>query len=287
MEMSSPASSDSRSHRRASCALVLFLILAINVPQLRAAFEYEHGSLRAFALGGAVNSFSGTALDLLTNPAIPVGHSVSAEGWLSRLYNLHDFELGAGAVAATHKRITVGIAETQLTGSDYYWENELSGVVAFGLKQNLRLGIRLDRRELEYAFGYGRFSLHALSAGLWWQPRNRVSIGVALASVNSPRFTEAEEPLPLTGRFDIGFTVSERVRVYTTQEFEDELADRLKFGQELQLSNELDLLIGVSTNPTELSGGGGIDFLGFTVEYGYRDNVYLGGTHRVGMTWCY
>ena len=75
--------------------------------------------------------------------------------------------------------------------------------------------------------------------------------------------------------------------IYACEDISNQYSERVRIGQRLQLVEQLDLLIGLSTNPTELSGGVIIDFLGFEVEYGYRDNVYLGGTHRVGMIWRY
>ncbi len=285
--MTSPRSSVLPWRLYASIITALVLVVGTWCDSAEAAFEYERGSVTSYALGGVVATDEALALDLLQNPAVFIDGHVAVEGWVSRLYNLDDFDLGAGAALINYRLFTAGVAAVQLTGSDFYWEKEVSGLLAVSPWTHFRIGLRADRRTVEYALGYGRFGLTSFSAGAWWKLSPSLSLSGAIADFNRPRFSKNAEPVPITGNFSIACQLTPAVHVYATQDIAADYADRFRIGQKLAITRQVKLLIGLGTSPTELSGGVIFDFLGFTVEYGYRDNVYLGGTHRVGMSWSY
>ncbi len=263
------------------------VMLAIAFSEAQSAFEYERGSLGSFALGGGIDLQEPAALDLLCNPALEFDRQLSADAWGSRLYNMSEYELGAGAIALNVGCLTFGGAAIQLTGSQFYWERESSVVFAGQLMEGLRCGMRLYRREIEFAEGYGRFSLTGVSIGGTYGAGTRLKLGVAIENLNRPRYSDGDNPAQISGRVDICYQLHSRARVVMRQQFSAAVADRFSIGQRIDLFGQASLLVGVGTNPTELGGGVSFDFLGFKVEYGYRDNVYLGGTHRVGMTWSH
>lgn len=276
-----------RWRRRVRIIALSFLLQTVIHGAANAAFEYERGSVASYALGGVIAADRTCALDLLINPSIPVEGNVTAEGWVSRLYNMGDFELGAGALAVRYRAVTTGFAAVQLTGSDFYWERETSGIVGLSVSRSFRVGARVDFRELEYAHGFGTFNLASVSMGLWWQATARMNVAIAVNGINRPAFTEQSRQLPLSSNVSLSYSLNSAVSIYGMQEFSDDYSDRLRIGQKLIVADRFSLLMGLSTNPTELSGGVILDFFGFAVEYGYRNNVYLGSTHRVGMSWSY
>ena len=61
------------------------------------------------------------------------------------------------------------------------------------------------------------------------------------------------------------------------------MLDRLSLGQRVNIGQGLALRVGIRTEAVDISGGLSLKIDKFFFDYGYSDNAYLGGTHRIGL----
>lgn len=110
---------------------------------------------------------------------------------------------------------------------------------------------------------------------------NRFSAAIALRHINSPRFRNGDELFPI---FRAGLTWEPAEPVLLAVDLEKEAeVERLLFGIEFRLFDELTVRGGVTTFPLCLRAGLGLrlGFLGF--DYGFEHHPEMGATHIWGV----
>jgi hypothetical protein len=263
--------------------LMLILVLLSGTESVSAAFEYPSSSVPAFAKAGCVNLHKPSSLDLYANPALRISGKIGVDLSLSRLYNMSDFQLVSGAASIDCKMFSLTVGSTQLTGSDYYWERNYLLAGSVGLPFCLRVGASANYLRVEYADGYCGLGLTALNLGVAWYAGESVVVGAVARNVNRPHYKSGSQSLPLIGEISVSYVFSDAFSFLLTQHLEENVRDRFFVGQEVKVSKELSLYLGLATEPTEISGGFSLGVGGLMFDYGFRDNVYLGGTHRFGL----
>lgn len=263
--------------------LLLVASVLLAASRVHAAFEYPVGSVPSYAKAGTVNLQHPSALDLYLNPALACGGKTGVDLYLSRLYNLEDFQLVSGAALLDRGRFSIGGGVTQLSGSDYYWERSYLIAAAVSLLCRLRAGLSVNHLRLEYADGYDGISLTSLSLGAFWTAQEKLAFGAVARNLNRPHYGSGSQSLPLTGELAVSYVFSGAFSFHLTQHLEEKVRDRVFIGQQMNLTKELTLYLGLATEPTEVGGGFSLGIGGFMFDYGFRDNVYLGGTHRFGL----
>jgi hypothetical protein len=262
---------------------IVLLVLLIGTESASGAFEYPSGSVQSFAKAGCVNLHKSSPLDLYINPALNIEGKIGVDLSLSRLYNMSDFQLVSGAASLHRKTFSLTVGSTQLTGSDYYWERSYLLAASVGLPYHLRVGASANYLRVEYAGGYSSLGLTALNLGVAWYARESVAVGVVARNVNRPHYKSGSQSLPLIGEISVSYVFSETFAFHLTQHLEEKVRDRFFIGQEVNITKEFSLHLGLATEPTEISGGFSLGVGGLIFDYGFRDNVYLGGTHRFGL----
>ncbi|TFH64007.1 MAG: hypothetical protein E4G91_07155 [Candidatus Zixiibacteriota bacterium] len=263
--------------------LLLLLVLMIGTEPASGAFEYPSGSVKSFAKAGCVNLHKPSPLDLYIDPALRILGKIGVDLSLSRLYNMSDFQLVSGAASLDRKTFSLTVGSTQLTGSDYYWERSYLLAASVGLPYRLRVGASANYLRVEYAGGYSSLGLTALNLGVAWHAHETVALGVVARNVNRPQYTSGSQSLPLTSEISVSYIFSDAFSFFLTQHLEEKVRDRFFVGQEVNVSKEFSLNLGLATEPTEISGGFSLGVGSLIFDYGFRDNVYLGGTHRFGL----
>ncbi len=271
---------------RSRIAVALSVIFMLANGRVDAAFEYPVGSVRQFAMSGCVNLFQSSSLDAYANPAFQPGFKASADLSWSRLYNMPDFELASGAGSWGYRALGVTAGVTQLGGADYYSEHSYLLAGSLALHHGLRAGVSINYMRIAYGGGYRSLTSTAFNLGTRWEVGSKVAIGLAVRNVNRPRYGSATNRLPLIGEGGISYIFSEKFSCHVLQRFEEHVRGRFALGQEIDLHRRLALRFGIATEPTEISGGFSIGVGRLTIDYGFRDNVYLGGTHRFGLRYA-
>lgn len=261
----------------------MLLALLIEVDSASGAFEYPTGSVRSFAKAGCLNLHKPSPLELYVNPALEIPGKIGVDLSLSRLYNLSDFQLASGAACINHKALSLTAGYTQLTGSDYYWERSYLLAGSVGLPYHARIGVSANYLRVEYTGDYRSFGLTTLNFGIAWYAHKAVAVSAAARNINQPHYRSVSQSLPLIGEFAISYVFSDAFSFHLTHHLEENVRDRFFIGQEAGITKEFSLHLGIATEPTEISGGFSLAVSGLMFDYGFRDNVYLGGTHRFGL----
>jgi hypothetical protein len=250
---------------------------------LSAAFEYPVGSVNSFALAGNLNLRESSPLDLYLNPALRFLQQVGVDLSLSRLYNMPDFDLASGAAVWNYRRFTLGVGSTQLTGSDYYWERSYLLSASTSLYRNTRVGVSANYLRVEFSEGYRSLDLLSFNVGGLWDIRDNLSVAASLHNLNRPRFAGQSKPLSLAGSICAAYVFSPDFTIVASERFAESLHNRFSLGQQINLLHDFSLRFGIASDPTEFGGGFSLRIRGLFFDYGFRDNVYLGGTHRFGL----
>jgi hypothetical protein len=261
-------------------------LLLAGVQTVLAAFEYPVGSVRSISLAGCVDLRACSPLDVYLNPACQSAGRIGVDLSLSRLYNLPDFDLASGAATVSHKALSLTGASTQLSGADYYWERSYLLAGSLGLPHRLRAGAAINHLRIQYGEGYRGLHLTSLSFGCTWDVSSTVALAAALRNLNRPHYESNPEQLPIIGDVSLSYCFTKDYSLHILQHFEENVRDRFAIAQQISVCKELALSFGIATEPTELSGGFSLGFGGFKFDYGFRDNVYLGGTHRFGLRYA-
>jgi hypothetical protein len=152
-----------------------------------------------------------------------------------------------------------------------------------GLPYCLRVGASANYLRVEYTGGYNSLGMTALNLGVGWHKYEAVAVGAVARNVNRPHYKSSSQSLPLVGEISVSYVFSDAFSFFLTQHLEEKVRDRFFIGQEVNVAKEFSLHFGLATEPTEISGGFSLGVGSLMFDYGFRDNVYLGGTHRFGL----
>ncbi|MGB5106277.1 MAG: hypothetical protein WBP29_13000 [Candidatus Zixiibacteriota bacterium] len=249
--------------------------------------EIPRGSVSAFSLGGIPNLAAPSALDAYFNPALACSSKYSLETSASRLFEMSDLDIASGAARFNFRRSSLGIAATQLIGANYYSERSFLVAASVSMHPRWRFGVGVEHQRLEFGEGYGSASATSFSLGLTSTPVERVRLAISSSNINRPRFDDQDDRLPLQFEIAGAFQANSSFSVLVAHHLDQRFPDRFSIGEITAISREFDLLLGLKTDPVEISGGFSLKLRGFSLEYGYANNVYLGGTHRVGLRYSH
>lgn len=264
-----------------------FLLMSLLALAGIANAEIPRGSVVAFALGGIPNLAAPSPLDIGFNPGLSCSSQYALETNAARLFEMSDFDIAAGGAAYRMHRLTLSVAAAQVVGLDYYSERSINVAASVAPLPILRLGIALEQQRLEFSEGYPGASTYCLAVGAVYSPSNRARIAISAANINRPRFDDADDPLPLRLEIAGAFRANPAFCVLVAHHLDERMPDRFSIGEITSFSREFDLILGLKTEPVEISGGFSLKLRGFSLDYAYGNNVYLGGTHRVGLRYSH
>jgi hypothetical protein len=187
---------------------------------------------------------------LLRNPALKFETDLNIDLSLAKLYEISDLHLAEGMLALDFDKMIFAAGMSQLEYSDVYWEREYVIVASSSLGHQLRYGAS------------ARYVKHR------------------------PQFVGELETLPLQGTMGVSYDATKIFSIHAQLDYHEKQKDRLVLGQQIKVHRDFAVCFGIGTEPTELSGGVSFQVAGFEFDYAYRDNVNLGGTHKVGMRYA-
>ncbi len=250
------------------------------------AAELPRGSVSSFAVGGAPILDNAAPLDIYHNPALACSSTYALEGYGARFFEMSDFDIAAGAAMCRIQVFQLGVAVTQLIGLDYFYERSLLLAASMPLISQCRIGIAVEHLGIEFGEGYGKTSANSLSFGAVSRPMARLRLAASVSNINRPHFDRQDDELPLTAELAASYSASQ-MKVVLCHHLNSNHPDRFSIGQQTSINRNFDLLLGLETEPLEISGGFSLKLRGFSFEYAYCNNVYLGGTHRVGLRYSH
>lgn len=237
-------------------------------------------------MSGAVDLLDVSALDLYAHPAIGLETRWQLDLSATRLYDMPDFTLGSAAAVARFGKAGLGLTTTQLTGSDFYWERSYTGVLSWQLFQHCRIGLAGSYQLLQFDGGYDELSFITLSLGTAIILDNNAQIAVSIHNINKPAYFSGGQSLPHKAELSGAYRFSDLLSFFSTYHIEEAMPDRFSVAQKATLNGQCALRLGLQTNPLDVSGGISVRVGKFCFDYAYGDNIYLGGTHRIGLRYC-
>lgn len=217
------------------------------------------------------------------HPALAGSGKVDIALSLCRLHGMSDFTHGGGAASLSHGSWSLTLASTQLTGSDFYWERSYLAAISMQPLERMRIGIAVRYELLQFSGGYRELDRVVLSLGSTIRISEVWQIAVSGDDVNRSRFDHELAAHPLIGTVSVTFQPTQAVKLLLTHRMSESTPDRLSLAERVEVAEPLVLRLGICSNPLDMAAGFSLAFGKFSFDYAYSNNVYLGGTHRLGL----
>lgn len=262
-------------------------------------FSIGTGS-RALAMGGAFSALANDSSACFYNPAGLQNNERQQIAFLyypllaDTLYNSITYSypiLDFGAIGAALYRIATQNIQTY-DSSDFALDTinyeQYKATFAYAAKLNEQLIIGMGVNVLSFnllnvnAYGFGA------DFGLLYEPFNFISLGFVIKNLLNPSLTlqlsEEELPREYIAGFAIKIPVNP-INVYITSDFvlPEEANLKVKGGIELTGFDLLSLRAGYDGDAVCF--GGGIKFMGISIDYAYLLNEYFGGLSRFTLAY--
>ena len=263
-----------------SCLLALFLG---SVSSCWASFEHAVIGARPSGMGGAFVALADDPDALFWNPAGL--EQISASGfsaYFAQPFGLKDVTLGSmGYVRPTHwgtwglSLITFGNAVYRENTYGLSYSRSVWRGLSIGATANM-FSLRIDR--------YGSATAYGVDIGALFKMIRGLHGGLCIKNVTKSRLGEVGEPLP--GKMSAGLRAYPADELILNAELQKEAAYpiQLHAGQEYRISKHVALRSGLSTNPTDFTGGIGCYIGRYRLDYAFSSHSVLGTTHQASIT---
>ncbi len=265
---------------------IVTLVFALSAETAAATLEEQAGSIQSFAMAGAVDLFKISPFSTLLLPALSPERGVGVEANWGRMHGMSEFELYSAAAGYVRGHWAGVIGLQQLGGSEFYWERNFGLAMSRQLAGPFRIGLRGAYQAVEFGEGYRSLDRFSWGCGAVLEIDSSLRAAIAGHNLGAGRFTDGTEATPRSVLIALGWAPTDELTVSLMHDVIEHLPDRFHAGQRLKIAGPLALLVGIATNPTDFAGGATIKVGGIEFEYGYRNNVYLGGTHRFGVLYA-
>ncbi|HTO92750.1 MAG TPA: hypothetical protein VMM80_00220 [Bacteroidota bacterium] len=265
---------------RRSWILILACVWTGSSP---AAFERQSEGVRAAAMGGAGVAVPGESWGAFTNPAALAGCAGASVGISLAPAPFGLTELGRSALAGSvgWGRSAVSIVLLR-SGFDLYRETTIGAAFGCDAGKGVRWGAACTLNTLSIE-GYGSGTCWGCDAGFLWMLAPGVSVGVCAANINSPSVGKSGEDIARTGAAGIAVSGVFPLTVAFDIALDPRFPPELRLGGEYVVAGSVALRAGVSSDPSALCAGLGLNLLTLDVEYAFSRHQELGFTHRFGL----
>ena len=272
--------------------LAVVLVLSV-ISSLLGVFNDYEPSARARGMGGAYGSVSDDANGVFYNPAginfagnqVMVGHT--------QLFSLDYSQIiNTSAVIELPKKFgSLGLGllsnEVDYSGVNLMSEKTYKLAHSFNLMDDvhstLTFGYSLNMYSLSF-HDYGTQTTYGLTVGGRAILHERTKIGFYFDNINNPVIGEEEDhELPKTLVFGINYSPYRNIITAFDMEKKMDEATEFHAGIEMKSFDILNLRLGVRNEPVSYSGGIGIDYKGFSVDYSINTHGVLDLTHQFNL----
>jgi hypothetical protein len=167
-------------------------------------------------------------------------------------------------------------------GFELYKENIISLSYSNKFYKNFFLGLRIDYRSLKIE-NYGEANKFAFSIGGIAYIINNLRTGFAVDNLTRTSYTDEDDQLPTLLKLGLSYDLDTDVIINIAVHKETNFNPSLNFGLDYQLIKYINLRIGFQTDPSSFSGGIGINYSMFEIDYATFNHQDLGFTHQAGL----
>jgi len=260
--------------------LILFWIPAVCL----ALFEETTTDARNFALAGAWPSGrEGWDADL-SCPAVhrrPSRWGLAAGGALP--YGLPDLAAASSAGYMAVGPLTLGLGLNSM-GSGLYRESRVKAVAAYDHRGLITAGAALNLFHLAIR-NYGSAIAVGLDGGLAASPSRYLSLGLVVNNINRPKMGQASQELAQEMMVGGDYHPLSWASSSLGLRMQRGWPAQLRVGQEFWILPHLALRFGYQNRPGALSGGFGLRFLSYALDYAVRTHPALGLSHCLSLSY--
>lgn len=180
---------------------------------------------------------------------------------------------------------TFGIAVNNF-GYDLYSESKFALAYAMKFGPALRAAVQLDYLHTQIGEGYGSQGAVAAEVGVQARLIEGLWLGAHIYNVNRAKMGDFNnERIPTIFRLGLSYTFSEKLLMAIETEKDIEMRAAYKVGIEYVIIPELSLRGGVSTKPTTVYAGIGINLRRFKIDIASAFHQTLGASPEISITY--
>ncbi|HEQ99452.1 MAG TPA: hypothetical protein ENO22_08960 [candidate division Zixibacteria bacterium] len=265
--------------KRMAFILCIIIILAksLNAGCLFNSFCPQQSALGNTCLGRYNNSSV-----IYVNPALlKLVERTSVAFDYQMLYGLSELDLINLSLSHDFGVMYTGLAYSNFGQPDIMVENRFALVFSKDVYQYFTLGLRWEHYRISFAEDFDDLGMNSISLGMAAQIDD-VVFHTVLSNINSPRMVESQDKVDLEYRFGLCLRNLEYLVLNLELSGKGDIR-RYHFGQEIMLEEIFFIRLGLITNPTMPSGGFGIKWNQFQIDYAINRHNQLGETHSFGF----
>ncbi|MEO0312486.1 MAG: hypothetical protein RIQ89_2143 [Bacteroidota bacterium] len=266
-------------------ASILLITLMCKISTSQAVDFYVIGT-RASAMGNAAVAAS-DAWSASNNQA-GLGFIDQWSGALSYEQKFYTKELALRALSVqlpTKKTGTFGITAWQFGYQNY---NETKIGLAYGKKLSPKLaaGVQLDYLSTFIADNYGSRNVFTIELGLMAKPLKNLTIGTHIFNPQRADLVAGgNEKIPTVFRFGALYQFSKKLQITSEVQKDTEQSLMFKTGVAYSPIQQLEIRIGLATNPSLLSFGFGYKVNNLSIEVSTSYHQTLGFSPQLGLVY--
>jgi len=239
---------------------------------------------KPISLGGAFTSLANNSNAIYYNPA---GISQIPFREVSVFYSPAPFglkELANGSVNYVEptKFGTFGLS-AKTYGFELYKEITVTATYSNNYKKKIFYGANVNYYNLKIQ-NYGSASTFGVDIGGLAYLTDFLRWGFAAFNLNRPKIGTQDDKLPQVYRTGVSIQPRKELNFVLDIEKDTRYTTSVKAGIEYSLYDMIDLRAGIGTEPTKFSGGVGLYYSIFEIDYGFYNHQDLGLTHQGTIT---
>lgn len=262
--------------------IIVFVLVSFRISYSQ--FELIDIGAKPISLGGAFTSLANNSNAVYYNPA---GISQLPFREVSFFYSPAPFglkELANGSVNYVEptKYGAFGLS-AKTYGFELYKEITATVTYANNYKGKIFYGTNINYYNLKIQ-NYGSASTFGIDIGVMAYITDYLRWGFTAYNLNRPSIGTQKDKLPQVYRTGISVQPRNDLNFVLDIEKDTRYTASVKAGVEYTLYNMIDLRAGIGTEPTRFSGGIGIYYSLFEIDYGFYNHQDLGLTHQGTIT---
>lgn len=261
----------------------MMIFLLVLAETASSGFEIRHGGARAAALAGAAGAIRGSVWSIVHNPAglSDLRYMSAGVAYAPQPFGIP--ELGRGAFVAAFPTAlgTFGCLGSR-SGFDLY--REVTATLSFASSvSGFSVGFNVNYYNVSIA-RYGSAGAFGVDGGVQMRLMKNVEWGMAIHNLNAPTIGLSGEKLPQSFISGITYRPDPPISLLLEYRKETSFTGSARFGIEYWLMDAFAIRSGAGTEPDRFSGGVGLRFGLFNVDYAFTTHQELGGTHEASLT---
>jgi hypothetical protein len=263
---------------------IIIVLLLVSFRTNFAQFELLDVGAKPIALGGAFTSLANNSNAVYYNPA---GLSQMQFREVSIFYSPAPYglkELANGSVNFVEptKFGAFGLS-AKTYGFELYKEITVTASYSNHYKKKIFYGANVNFYNLKIQ-NYGSASTFGIDIGGLAYLTDFLRWGFAAFNLNRPKIGTQEDKLPQVYRTGLSVQPRNDINFMLDIEKDTRYTTSVKAGIEYSLYDMIDLRAGIGTEPTKFSGGMGLYYSIFEIDYGFYNHQDLGLTHQGTIT---